>query len=429
MPDINLDTNDDSVTGKEADGGLVDAPAKSPLEQASVSQNSEQVSPVASSAMPDATPQQTSPATPLQPQVAQEETASVPDTDKFLESILEGNNSAATGPSSPVVESEQSVSSSQPDNNQTDAVSGGEDAAKVDSQVPFAENVAPPVPSDQVEASEIPITQQPEGDSPKIKDDIRGLDSVMNGITPPNEPSQPISDNPVSAMQSPKSSRSPIKALLVIVVLVGLGLAGYFAYNAMFGNRVELDVQLGSENDFVDPVADEASSQVMSSDDVRKQDLAQIHVALKSYFSATGKYPLAVDRVPLNSANNILEKELVVAGYLSAIPADPDQTKYYAYKSDGATFSLTAVLDSSTDPEATFNGGMSIYEITHESVVTTNPNSVSTSSDLTGVNENNQNASVNSSGSMNPFYPGGTPDDTTGLSGDENMDDGLEVII
>jgi len=428
MPDISLGTNDNNSVGEEENTGLVDAPAKSPLEQSASSGNQEQPNPVASSAMPDAAPQEMGSAPPPPAESPQDETASVPDTDKFLESILENNNSNTASPDLVPQEPTQPPAMNE---NPAGSEAGNVNVAVNENQAAPVENIAPPAPPVQEETSEIPVAPQAEGEAPKIKDDIRGLDTVMNGITPPNEPSKPISDNPVGAMQAQKSSGGSMKAILIIVLVIALGAAAYFAYNMLFAGQTEqTPLDSSSEIGLISPVADGSATVAMTNDDTRKQDLAQIHVALKSFFSATGKYPLAAERTPLNTANNILEKELVGAGYITAIPADPDQTKYYAYKSDGATFSLTAVLDSSSDPEAKLDGGLALYEINQDSVVTTSPNSVTTPDGVNGAGATDQtDTSVSSDSSLNPFYPAGTPTETTGLPTDGSTTQTTEVIL
>lgn len=425
MPDNSLGLNDDSSVSGENNPSLVDAPTKSPLEQSANSGNAGQPNPVASSAMPEAAPQEMGSTPPPPPENPQDETASVPDTDKFLESILENNNSNTANTPSPE-EAVQPIA----DNNPAGPASEGVNVAVNDNQANLAENPTQPSPVPS-ERSEIPAVPSQEGEAPKIKDDIRGLDTVMNGITPPNEPSKPISDNPVGAMQAQKSSGGSMKLILIIVLVIALGAAAYYVYTIMFnGQMVPTSPDSSSEVGLTSPLADTGTTVAMTNDDTRKQDLAQIHVALKSYYSATGKYPLAMERVPLNTANNILEKELVMAGYITAIPADPDQTKYYAYKSDGVTFSLTALLDSTTDPEAKLEGTMAIYEISQDSIVTTDPNSVTTSSDMTETGTIDQvDTSVNTDSSLNPFYPAGTPTEMTDFPADDGTSQSTDVIL
>ena len=397
MPDISLNTNDTGVPGGDKpkdDSGLLDAPAKSALEQSGVSASNVESNPAASSAMPEASPSapiapSTPPATDQPPQ--QEETAAVPDTDKFLESILENNNKTASSPTdSPA------------------SVGGGSDIDVDTSTSPLEQQTTTPTPEPS-EASEIPVPNQEQSpdEQPKIKDDIRGLNAAVNGIAAPSEPSKPVSDDPVGAMQGKKPSGGSSKTIILIVLVVALGVGGYLVYNYMFANNVQTSgVSI--------PAIEATKTAQLTNDATRKQDLAKIHVALKSYLSATGKYPVSAERVPLNTTNNILEKELVGANYINMIPSDPDVAKYYAYKSDGVTFSLTALLDDTTDPEAKLSGTVAIYEVNQDSTVTTSPNSVTQTA--TPIASTSDDTTVQTDASLNPWYPSGTATAVTSSS-------------
>lgn len=391
MPDINLNVNgQDGLGDGEKNEALLDAPAKSPLEQSTAaSANQAPPNPTASSAMPDANPASPigSPVPAAPEQAPQDETAAVPDTDKFLESILENNNQPSPPPPPPV-----------PDSTAGNGVPVGVNPSPADPTPP-----QPPVP-EPAELPKLDESVKAGGEPPKIKDDIRGLDTVMNGITPPNEPSKPISDNPVSAMQAQKASGGSMKTILLLVLLVALGIGGYFAYTMMF--KASTNTEVPTTTDVTTTEESPATAVTKSNDETRKENLAKIQVALKSYFSATGKYPLATELVKLNTPDNILEKELVGAGYITAVPTDPDTSKYYAYKSDGSTFSLTAVLDNAQDPEAKVSGALALYEITQDSLITTSPNSVTQIASPTVPGAESTVAATDES--LNPFYPSGS---------------------
>lgn len=379
MPDVNLGLNSDGQTSKpEKDEGLMDVPVKSPLEQTAAANHQTPPNPVASSAMPEASPESvvSNPNPTLAPVTTggqeEEETASVPDTDKFLESILEDNNkgpavqspadqplpiqptpSVPAAPSVPVVE-----------NN----TAGNIDISTPPSFTPSAEPLNKF--TEEAKIPEIHDNQEADSNQSKIRDDIKGIDAVVNGISAPNEPSKSVSENPVGMMQASRSSGKSKTGLLILLFAI-LGIGGYFAYNYMFSGATTTTTD-NSLNTAQETSTVYAAAQ--TDDQTRKDDLATIQNALENFYAATGNYPISDGREALNSTNNVLEKELVSAGYLNALPYDPDYQKYYAYKSDdGSTFSLTAVLDDATDPDATVQGGLAIYEITQNT-----PMSVST---------------------------------------------------
>lgn len=423
MPDDSLNSSSTGTTGigQGTNEGLVSAPAKSALEKTAAAQHSAPLNPSASLSMPDAAPLSPDQGVPVSTdtQPVQEETAAVPDTDKFLESILDNSTSQ---PQSSPTDSSAPASPEVPAPVTSPVAPLAADQTTTIPVEPIAPEpaIAPP-PAANPEPTEIPVTGSQQTDTPpKIKDDIRGLDTVMNGITPPNEPSKPISENPIGAMKAQSGSGKSMKNILLVVLVIGLCVAGYFTYKMMFGGTVSDEASTnGTTGSNLSGATDEVEQQ--TNDEIRKQDLANIQIALQSYFSATGKYPLAETRVQLNTADNVLEKELVTAGYLSAIPSDPDSTKYYAYKSDGASFSLTAVLDSVTDTEAKVSGSLAIYEVTQDSVVTTNPNSVSSTTDSALVDQADSSTDSTVStdtteSSINPFYPSGSTTADTGTS-------------
>lgn len=382
--DLNEGNENISNPGVAKNGGLTDAPIKSPLEQSTAASSTVQPNPVASSAMPEVAPQApvdqaVSPA-PIG-DTSQEETASVPDTDKFLESILEDNSqgqaSTRVSPESPVLSGTAPIA--------TGGASDEQESVNINVNQPSTPEK--PMASFQQSEQQIPQQEQvPAQESssqisgqPKIKDDIKSIDTMINGITPPKESSKPITENPVGMMRAQRGAGKS-KATLLIILLLILGGGGYYAYNYMFGGSPS-----SQESEAVNTTETTESNLAQTNDEIRKEDLATIQIALQNYFSATGNYPISNGRESLSTSDNILEKELVGAGYIDALPYDPESTKYYAYKSDdGTSFSLTALLDDATDADAVISGGLALYEITQDSVVTTSPNSYTNTSD-TGV--------------------------------------------
>lgn len=437
--DLNKQANSSSVTG-----GLTDPPEKSALEQAVPPKDTGSAS--ASSSMPEAAPASEIQGDQdgLSVEQSVEETATVPDTDKFLESILNSDDADGTveptGDSSvsPLENATAEVVEPIPTNNTNTDTSNpstssplgdvGEQAGKDSAIAPdtFGQatnqgdtsqpNVevsysSPPPPEnafggsdESQQASNVPVQGDHETGKFSSTDGVntnKGLDGVVNGITPPEEPAKSVMENP-SAMIPPRSPKTKSSRLLIIVLLVlAIVVAGYLAYTSFFAAQDSYDSVSVDDSANTDE-AEEYTTQ--TNDEVRKNDLADIYSALRSYYSATGKYPVAESRVSLNSSDNILEKELVSAGYINLIPADPDAEKYYAYKSDGITFSLTAVLDDPSDPEATVINSMAIYEITQETVTASDDEMSVSLPDQTLSGDD----SVEADAQSNPFYPAGT---------------------
>ncbi len=98
-----------------------------------------------------------------------------------------------------------------------------------------------------------------------------------------------------------------------------------------------------------------------SRDDQRKADLATIAKALEEYHNAYVSYP-AVSKVEKISATSGILFTSLVPTFISALPIDPkDPTYYYGYESDGSSFTLSAVLEDTTDSEGKTVGGKRLY--------------------------------------------------------------------
>jgi hypothetical protein len=104
------------------------------------------------------------------------------------------------------------------------------------------------------------------------------------------------------------------------------------------------------------------ATETLTGDDKRKSDLLSIKSALNEYKSKVGSYPVSTSLDKLNSAGSIAAAALV-PNYIDSLPTDPKDSLgwYYAYKSDGNTFSLSARLTDSTDPSATKSGDIYLY--------------------------------------------------------------------
>jgi len=97
-------------------------------------------------------------------------------------------------------------------------------------------------------------------------------------------------------------------------------------------------------------------------DEQRKADLLAVAAALEKYKADNGGYPIATVRERIDQATSVLQLKLLPE-YLTKIPADSVISKYYDYSSDGSTYELSAVLDSSTDTEGVMVGNKMIYTV------------------------------------------------------------------
>ncbi len=110
---------------------------------------------------------------------------------------------------------------------------------------------------------------------------------------------------------------------------------------------------------------------MMVRDKQRKQDLATLQTGLAAYFqknkSKRVKYPqsetFATGRT--DSSQPIL-KLLVSDGYLPNLPTDPRSPEFwYGYQSDGNSYSLSARLENTADPEGHYLGDLYLYTVSN----------------------------------------------------------------
>ncbi len=330
--------------------------------------NTEPVAPQASdfssSLSESATPTQPEPPMPS----GEQETAKAPDTDEFLKSILndQPQNAAPAAPAQTAPE--PNFNSDQP----SPELSSFEPSP---APSPAPEGPAPEMSSPEpVVPEEPPVnynsgTSQPGGPIPAPgMQDAGNIDGISSANAPMPEPEASQPELNPDSIQAPKPSGSPARLIILIVIAAILVIGGYLAYTLLFAsNSTTTTVQ---KSVTVTPNS--------SNDQTKKADLIKIQQALLNYFAGTGKYPVATTMIYLNTVNNVVEKALVPA-YLSALPADPNSPdKNYAYKSDGKTFTLSAVLDNATDPEGVVEGSITLYKVTEATKATTSSTATAT---------------------------------------------------
>jgi hypothetical protein len=96
-------------------------------------------------------------------------------------------------------------------------------------------------------------------------------------------------------------------------------------------------------------------------DTKRKADVGAILDALRAYKVANGSYPISKTLLKLNATGNMIEQALVPE-FLTALPTDPTDGWYYAYKSnEGANCSVSARLEDPADPAGQMISGVLLY--------------------------------------------------------------------
>jgi len=327
-----------------------------------------------------ATPEPLSSSSPSSPSSSQadgegSETAKAPDTDEFLRSILD---------------EKPDVQASTPEGPNAGA---SEESAAADQAVDQSE---PPAPSAPLPISDESALDGNREQAPKIKDEISGLDQ----ITGPSDESEAddngssktktIASDIFSAVTKPAASKSnSLRLVILVLIALVVAIGGYILFTKFFG-KFSSKNQTSTTSVFT-PSAEDTTTAKVSLDDQRKSDLHAIQEALINYFAAQTKYPVSEKLVLLNTPGNILEKELVPT-YINKLPVDPVSTKSYGYKSDGKTFTLTAVLDNANDPDVTLEGGLPLFKVTPSTVFedtksVTSTTGVSSSSDAEDAKE------------------------------------------
>lgn len=112
------------------------------------------------------------------------------------------------------------------------------------------------------------------------------------------------------------------------------------------------------------PSSTTATETVQTRDAIRKKDLATIQTYLESHFNNKGAYPVSANVAKLNDSTNSVVTALVPK-YTSALPRDPkDPAFFYGYKSvDGKTYTLSAQLENTADPEGKQEGTIYLYTV------------------------------------------------------------------
>lgn len=357
------------------------AAEKSPLESAYVP-NTSPIQPAPENQVADTQP----------PAVGAEDSEPVkaPDTDEFLKRILEDNPADAsvsmgstelsqpTTPSEPTssgVDTQPAAESFPATPAAQEQVVTNEPPQDIEQQIPTA-GINPPATG----AAPSETAPQTQTEPAKIADATSNLDSIFTqpASQTPGQGEQIASDM-VGAMKNkaPQPTGSSTKLIgLAALALILVG-GGYFAYNSLFSadSTSTNSSSTATENTSTSDVTE------LTNDEVRKTDLTSLQSTLADYWANENKYPISNGLEFLNTSGNSLEKALIPS-YLQVLPTDPDPAKKYAYKSDGTTYTLTAVADDQYDSDAISDGDLYIFKATPDTTLTASSASTSGSSSV-----------------------------------------------
>lgn len=272
---------------------------------------------------------------------------------------------------------------------------------------PFEQPTNPPVnpsmpPSTQPSN---PVSPPPSTSTPPPANPFAAPSSVPT--EPPKEPTQPVpivsktgpgmpaknqpgmSNTYQPVANEPASSGKKLLVLIIILVIIlvlgGLFFASWEGWISLGGIEkywkttptTNTNVNSGTEGNT-------SISTVNANDQQRKTDLANIKTALTAYYQANQSYPIATTEEKTSDQKCALN--VLVPTYLASLPVDPaSPVNYYAYQSDGKTYTLTAALEDMTDPLGIQVGNYYIYKVTDSSVETpqaTNSNSNSNTNSM-----------------------------------------------
>ncbi len=326
-------------------------------------------------AMPDPTPasssEQTPPANEPSPidkpadQVEPGEPAPAPDTDEFLKNILANSEDTKPEekPETPAATSEAPMPSS---DNQPSVPSLG---------APLSETSTPPTPESPAASADSLNSPAPTsggfgGTTPP------SVDSLGAPTPSPEQPNN-VSNDIVGAMQkNAPEGGSKTKLIILVIVALIIIIGGYLAYTKLLNPTTPTSTTSESTlTASVTPVN-------ISNDQVRKQDLKTIQQALLNLYAAENKYPVSNETIFLSGTTNVVAKALT--NNLATIPVDPDPQKNYGYKSDGKTFTLTAVLDDTSDPDGVLENGLYLMKVTPTTVIKVSNTTIDGPADPTG---------------------------------------------
>lgn len=237
-----------------------------------------------------------------------------------------------------------------------------------------------------------PPSQPPNNPPPTEESEPTGTQptSPVSPLPPPPPPPPPATE----AASVAQTQAVPVKGkgkrrvvLLVvglIIIVAGLVYLGLTSFGGRGGEQLTEEVGTVPET-FPDttlptpttptptpttttpstPTTAVPSETVQTRDAIRKKDLATIQTYLESYFTDKAAYPISAKVAKLNDPASSVVTALVPK-YTAALPRDPkDPEFFYGYKSlDGKSYTMTARLENTADPEGKQEGSVFLYSVT-----------------------------------------------------------------
>ncbi|MBI3261225.1 type II secretion system protein GspG [Candidatus Berkelbacteria bacterium] len=204
----------------------------------------------------------------------------------------------------------------------------------------------------------------------------------------PNAPQGAPVAHAASVPVKPKGKRKVLLILGILIILLGLGYLGFTVFTKQGAPTDTADLGVQTITPTIPSTAPPsdttatatstpstpstlgatssttATETVQTRDAIRKKDLATIQTYLESYFNEKGSYPTSPTVARLNDSTNSVVTALVPK-YTSALPRDPKDPEYfYGYKSlNGKTYTLSARLENTADPEGKQEGTIYLYTV------------------------------------------------------------------
>lgn len=232
-------------------------------------------------------------------------------------------------------------------NTNSSANSASENSIPVSAPSPWSQIGSTPAPSPLASAPDLsPAPGAPEQTPPSL--------------TQP----QPIPYKPIMTTPATSSSNNSVMILLAIIILLGgLGLAIWLGWIKIDFITKYFVKKTPPTSTIETP---QAKDPALVRDLQRKNDLINLKFVLKEYYNLHQSYPISKGTEKTSDDKGSLQS--LIPEVTANLPVDPiSPTYYYAYQSDGKTFTLTAVLESNENTDGIVSGQYLLYKVTDSS--------------------------------------------------------------
>lgn len=177
---------------------------------------------------------------------------------------------------------------------------------------------------------------------------------------------------------------------LTLVFLLAAGAAAYVFFSGGFSSEKlpQIEIPIISEKESgTEPIGEEVATETppqnqdqeespsdgpQERDRRRKDDLSVLLLHLQRYGQDSGgTYPKTEGLDRISASHESILAEYLIPKYISSLPYDPQPDFFYGYRSDGAIFQLSAVLEINEDPECVMEGTFCIYRVNERGEVVT----------------------------------------------------------